>query len=330
MKKTVVSLSALLILTSFSVASGGSARASRGSLYLVINSGRQLDIYDPVLQKKTGSIATGDGPVKAALSPDGRLLAVTQKENLGEWPEAVRIFDMHKREVIAKVIVILTRYRKRGDAFPVFSKDSKKLYTAETETGFLNVIDTSNWKLVKKLALGVNPLNPVLSPDGKRLYVPCLYSGSVAVLDTEKDIVVDTIKIDGQPSAVAVDPAGKVIYVADRLNNNVWVMDAGTGTVVKKYVVGSAPSNLMLINAGFLYVLNTHSNTLSVIDVKKGEDVRSMGIALLPSKMAFDPESKILYVVSEDASISVVDTATNERLMSIPIDSIPTDIVFVP
>lgn len=329
MKKTLVSLSALLILASFSVADVGLGAANRGSLYLVINGTRQLDIYDPVLPKKTGSMTGGDSPVKAALSPDGKLLAVTQKETFGEWSEAVWIIDMREMKVAAKVNMTLTRYRRRGDAFPVFSKDLKKLYTAETETGFLNVIDTSNWRLVKKLALGVSPLNPSLSPDGRRLYVPCLYSGAVAVIDTEKDLVVDMIKIDGMPSAVAADPGGKLIYIADRLNNSVWVMNAGTGTVVNKYAVGSAPANLMLIN-GVLYVLNTHSNTLSVIDMKKEEDIRSIGIGLLPSKMAFDPESRMLYVVSEDSSISVVNTVNNERLKSIPIDSHPSDIVFVP
>ena len=322
MKKTIVALSALLILAWFSV-------TSAGSLYLVNSGAKHVDIYDPVLQKKTGSIAAGDGPVKAAISKDNRLLAITQTETLGEWPDAVRVFDARKGDVVAKVSIVVTRYRSRGDAFPIFSKDSKKLYTAETGTGFLNVIDTSSWKLVKKLALGSNPLNPTLSPDGKRLYVPCLYSGSVAVVDTGNDLVVDTIKIVGQPSAVAIDPAGKVIYVADMFNNNVWVMDVETGGVVKKYAVGTAPSNLILIN-GLLYVLNTHSSTLSVIDVQKGEDVRSMGIGILPSKMAFDPKSGYLYVVSEDASISVVDTANNERLKSIPTDSNPTDIVFVP
>lgn len=329
MTKTLVSLSALLIIASFPVASGGLSAADRGSLYLVSNGTRQLDIYDPVLLKKTGSMPAGESPVKAALSPDGKLLAVTQKETFGESPEAVWIFDRQKMMAAAKVDIILTRYRRRGDAFPVFSKDSKKLYTAEPETGFLNVINTSNWRLVKKLALGVNPLNPSLSPDGAKLYVPCQYSGAVAVIDTEKDLMVETIKIDGMPSAVAVEPGGKIIYVSDRLNNSVWVMDTGSGTLVNKYAVGSSPSNLMLIN-GLLYVLNTHSNTLSVIDIKKEEDVRSIGIGLLPSKMAFDPENRMLYVVSGDSSISVLNTENNERLKSIPIDSHPTDIVFVP
>lgn len=321
MKKTAVFLSALLILAPFSFASGG-------SLYLVNSGAGRVDIYDPILRKKTGSIAAGDSPVKAALSPSGGFLAVTQMENPGEWPEAVWILDMERKEAAAKVNIILTRYRKRGVAFPVFSKDSMKLYTTETETGFLNIIDTSNWKLVKKLALGFHPLRPALSPDGGRLYVPCLHSGSVAVVDTGSDLVVDTIKIDGQPSAVAIDPSGRVIYAADRLNNNVWAMDAETGAVVNSYAVGSRPEDLLLIN-GLLYVLNAHSNTLSVIDLKKGEEVKSMGIGLLPSMMAFDQINKTLYVVSEDLSVSVVDTTKNERQKSMPIDSIPTDIVFL-
>ena len=214
MRKEIVMLSAFFILAMFSIASGG-------SLYLVNSGAGRVDIYDTVLRKKTGSIAAGGSPVKAAPSPDGGFLAVTQKENFGEWPEAVWILDMKKGEVSHRVNIILTRYRKRGEAFPVFSRDSRKLYTAETGTGFLNVIDTSNYKLVKKLSLGAHPLNPVPSPDGKRLYVPCLYSGAVAVVDTGQDLVVDKIKIDGQPSAVAADPGGKLIYVADRLNNNV-------------------------------------------------------------------------------------------------------------
>lgn len=329
MRKKTAAACALIPVCLFAYAHAGGPENGKGVLYLVNHESREIRVVDPDLKKKVGAMAAGLSPLMVAASRDGRLLAVTQKEDLGEWPEAVLIIDREKGGVIAGVNIYVTRYRVRGDSFPVFSMDSKKLYTAESGTGFLNVIDTSDWKLVKKLAVGVSPVRPALSPDGKRLYVPCPYSAEVAVVDTDEDLVVGSIKIDGEPSAIAFGPEGAV-YVADRRNNRVVEFDPSGQRVERVFITGSSPEAMALVNNSLLFVMNRKSGDLSVIDLGLGEEVKRMAVAPLPLIMAYDPGARRLYVAPEDASISVVDTENLTRLKSIPLDATPTDMVFAP
>lgn len=305
-----------------------------GLLYAVNTTLKRVGIYDPELLKRIGTIQAGEFPLSIAISPDGEWIAVGNHMSYQTGRlDAVWIIERRSGEVTRRIDIYRTHLRyqeKKGEAFLLFSTDGKKLYAVDSATRFLDVIRTSDWRFIKKVALGIYPMNPLLSPDGKRLYIPNLYSRDISIIDTERDEVVDSLKIDGTPSAVALGEDGKTLYITDMENHRVLFLDILSRSVTKEISVGTAPRNLILPDGRFLYVLNTYSNSLSIIDVITKEYVKTLGAAILPKRMAFDPSGKKLFVASEDAGIGVVDIVKQKPLTSIPTDGAAADIVFAP
>lgn len=306
-------------------ASGGQG----GILYVVHTVPNTVSIFDPELMKLMRTISVGLEPLSVAVSPDARWLAVSHRVGGEERPDIIWIIDREKEEVAGKVEIYLTRYRERGESYLLFSIDGGKLYAVEGGTGFLDVVRTSDWRLIKKVSLGIHPQNPLLSNDGKRLYVPNLYSKEILIVDTEKDVVVDSLKIDGLPSAIALSEDEKTLYIADAENHRVIFIDAASRNVIKTVSVGTFPQNIILAE-GFLYVLNTYSNSISVIDIETKQNIKTLPGGILPKNMAYDPKNKRLYVVSNDASVSVIDTVGKRPLKSIATDITPSGVVFAP
>lgn len=299
----------------------------RGLLYGVLTVPNAVDIYDPQQLREVGRILVGKSPMNIAISNDRKWLAVSHRVGL----DVIWIIDRKKREVVHKVAIYLTRYRQRGEIFLLFSQNGEKLYAVDSKTGFLDIISASNWKLVKKVALGDHPQNPILSPDGRLLYIPNLYSRDVTIVDTEQDIVVDSLKIDGFPSAVALSAKGKTIYVADRRNHRVLFIDSASRNIIKEIPVGTAPIYLALSSKKFLYVLNMLSHTLNIINTIKKETIKTLSAGVLPTKMTFNSDGKRLFIASAaNSSIGVLDTKKQESLKSIPTDITPAGLVFVP
>jgi len=267
----------------------------RGLLYVVHIVPKTVGIFtpDPESSKMVGTIPVGNVPLNIAISPNGKWLAVSHREPSGETPDVVWIIAGGKKEVVRKIDIYLTRYRERGEIFLLFSNDGEKLYVVDSFTRFLDVIRTSDWRLIKKVTLGIHPQNPLLSRDGRNLYVPNLYSREILIIDVEKDKVVDSVKVQGLPSAVALSRDEKTLYIADAENHRVIFIDTTSRGVIKTVSVGSSPQNIILAD-GFLYVLNTYSNTLSIIDTRTRENIKNIGIGILPQKMTYDPNGKRL------------------------------------
>lgn len=319
-----------VVLTIFVLFTGIPARGQEsGMLYVVNTRPGSVGIYDVSNSKMLGRIQVGELPLDIALSPDGRWFAVSHRLTDGENADFVWIIDREKGEVVRKIDIPVTRYREHEKGFLLFSRDGKKLYVVDSGAGFLDVVRTSDWRLVKKVKLGIRPQNPVLSANGQRLYVPCLYSRKVFIVDTGKDAVTDYIAVDGLPSAIALSPDEATAYVADMENHSVLFIDLKERRVVKAVAVGTAPGNLISLDGRFLYVLNTYSNSLSVVDIAAKENIKTLAGGILPRRLAFDTEMKMLYIVSQDAGVIVVDVAAHKQLGGVATDITPAGIVFV-
>ncbi|MFQ5901014.1 MAG: YncE family protein [Thermodesulfobacteriota bacterium] len=320
-------ISIIVVLMMIGVARPASVVGARGGvLYVAFTVPGRLDIYDTSSKKKMGAIVVGQKPFDLALSPDQKWLAVSHLE---EW-DLIWIINRVTEEVVRKISIPYTRYRRRGETYLMFSPEGDRLYVVDSSIRFLNVITTSDWKLVKKIPLGIQPGPPVLSPDGRRLYVPNLYSHEIMVIDTITDDVIDSLKIEGYPSSVTPGPKGKLLYITDKENNRVVVYDLSVRKVTTTIAVGIEPMNSLIPDGRYLYVLNTFSRNLSIIDTTINENVKTIPIGIIPKKMTLDTDRERLYVVSEAASVEVVDVKTWKQLKSIATDITPSGIVFVP
>ncbi len=158
----------------------------------------------------TASAKVGYRPYAAALSPDGRTLAVS---NLGG--ESVSLLDPSD---------LSERMRVTVGSHPnemVWGKDGR-LFVANAGSNSVSVIvgtrvmETIKTSLDPKDLVGSTPDALALSPDGKRLYVANADNNDVAVIDTSNakaSRVLGFLPTGWYPSALAIAPDGRTLYV---------------------------------------------------------------------------------------------------------------------
>ena len=187
----------------------GLASGRDGSLYSV-------NINTDTVYKLTGSPRTvaasakvGYGPYAAALSPDGRTLAVS---NWGG--KSVSLLDTDTLKETARVSV---------GSHPnemVWGRDGR-LFVANSGSNSVSVVRGD--QVTETVKTSLSPTDPVgstpdalaLSPDGRRLYVANADNNDVAVIDVSRHAseVLGFIPTGWYPSALAIAPDGRTLYV---------------------------------------------------------------------------------------------------------------------
>jgi YVTN family beta-propeller protein len=113
-----------------------------------------------------------------------------------------------------------------GPTAVVASKDGQNLYVANTEANQVMVVDLSQGKVSRSIALPAKPTGMVLSPDGAVLYVTCAAPKSkVCVVDVKSGRVQHSIRAGHTAMSPVISPDGKKLYVCNRFDNNVLVVD---------------------------------------------------------------------------------------------------------
>ncbi|MPZ19934.1 MAG: beta-propeller fold lactonase family protein [Luteitalea sp.] len=226
-------------------------------------------------------LESGSDPEEFDLSPDGRLLYISNEDKaeasildtasgkiikalpVGEEPEGVTtspdgsvvyvtsegdhgvaVIDTAKAEVIANVPVGL---RPRDSAF--LPDGSKAYVTLENEAG-VAVVDPRSHKKIKTIKLGAPTLRPMaiaLSPDAAEAYVSTGRGGQVVVFDTASDEVTASFEVGERPWGIAVSPDGRYLYTANGPSNDVSVVDLAKRTVIKKIEVGDRPWGVITV-----------------------------------------------------------------------------------
>jgi len=156
------------------------------------------------------SVKVGDRPYAAALSPDGRTLAVS---NMGDG--TVSLLDSAN---------LSERTRVPVGSQPnelAWSRDGR-LFVANAGSNSVSVIlngavtETVKTSLSPADPLGSTPDALAVSPDGRRLYVANGDNNDVAVIDTsvpKRSRVLGFIPTGWYPSALALAPNGRTLYI---------------------------------------------------------------------------------------------------------------------
>jgi YVTN family beta-propeller protein len=290
---------------------------------VVIPAGRQIPL-------------PGLRPQALALSPDGRLLAVS-----GKTSELV-ILNPATGEIRQRVEL-----------------PSEDLRETRLEITSLNVLDPD-----VKGQLSYTGL--VFSPDGRRLYVSNV-NGSLKAFSVGRDSEVrpsHTIPLPAAgaprreeeiPAGLAVSPDGRKLFVCGNLSNRLLEIDPETGLVFRTFAVGVAPYDVVLAG-GKAYVSNwggrrpgpgaitgpagrgtevrvdaamriASEGSVSVIDLKAGAVTKDILVHLHSSALALSPDGR--YLVCANAAsdnLSVIDTRTDEVVETIWAKASPADL----
>jgi len=156
------------------------------------------------------SAKVGSRPYAAALSPDGKTLAVS---SMGE--DTVTLLDASN---------LSKRTQVKVGSQPnelVWGKDGR-LFVANAGSNSVSIV--SNGAVTETIKTSLSPTDPTgstpdaltVSPDGKRLYVANADNNDVAVVDTSKlksSRILGFIPTGWYPSALALAPDGRTLYI---------------------------------------------------------------------------------------------------------------------
>jgi len=158
----------------------------------------------------------------------------------------------------------------------VLNTDQNRLYVSIPSVNQITVIDTSTWKTLGNIDVGMKPGRIALQHDGKYLWVG-------------NDVTT---------------------------NSGVTVLDTTTLKVATQLPTGAGPHEIAFSDDDeHAFVTNKQDGTLTIIDTRKLARVKDLKIGPQPIAVAVSSLSKALYVANEeDGSIAVVDPARLEIL----------------
>ena len=279
-------------------------------------------------------VPLGEKPFGAALSPDGKYLAVS---NDGMHTQSLSLLDATTHATLQHIDYSGTQALFIG---LVWSQDGSKLYAAAGGNNKIRVYSFSDGKLTEgtpiTMPAGSFPAGITLSADGGRLYVADNGSGKVSQIDTSTGAVLASTGTGPNPYTVGLSADGSTAYVSNWGTNTVSVLDASTLSARATITVGSHPT-AMVRNpvTKDLYVAVTDTDTIAVIKPNATTVSRYISLApydkapvgTSPEGMDVSKDGRTLYVANAgNNDVAAVDLAKNRVKGLIPTGWYPTTV----
>jgi YVTN family beta-propeller protein len=264
------------------------------------------------------SLPLGDLPLNMAVSPSGKMLAVT---NNGQSDQSIQLIDTESQVVL--------------DSLPVgkawiglsFSEDSKALYASGGNDNWILRLDVSNKRLIPSdtLVIGqpwperISPAGIALDDKRQLLYAVTTEDNSLYVIDIASKEVVERYSLGAEGYTCLLSPDKKTLYISCWGCNKVELFDTDTRQFTGSIPVGDNPNDMCLNKDGsYLFVANANDNSVSVIDLKNRKVIETLNAALYPdaltgsttNSVALSVDEKTLYIANADNNcIAVFDVS---------------------
>ncbi len=275
----------------------------------------------------------GDLPLQIALSPDGKLMAVTCN---GVGTQKLQLFRTSDAVQLSEVEIPKAWY---GLAF---SKDGKKLFASGGNDNLVAIYKIENQRLVRdgQIVLGktwdegekICPTGLALDEANHRLFAATKEDNSLYVCDLRSRKVEQKIPLGREGYSVLVSSKQNEVYVSLWGAKKVLVFDKNTLAQKVEIAVGDQPNEMILNKKqDLLLVANSHDNSVSVVDLPSRKTLEVLNCALFPdapngsttNSLTFSEDGERLYVANADNNcLAVFDT--EERGESRPLGFIPT------
>ena len=205
----------------------------------------------------------------------------------------------------------------------------EKLFVSMPLINQIAVVDTSTWKVVANIDVGVKPARVRLQPDARYLWVGN-DGGGVTVIDTT------TLK------AVAQIPTGKGHHEIDFSNNNrfAFITNEEDGTLsvvdiqklskVKDLNVGAPAGSIAFSALGnALYVVNGAEGSIAVVDTRSQQIATRIQMKPGIKNVRFAPGGRWGFVPNpKENVVYVFDASTNRLAHTISVDKGPDQVAF--
>src|SRR6185437_13851793 len=273
-----------------------SARAASGGGYQIFVSNEKsgdVTVIDGGDFKVTDTITVGKRPRGIHASPDGRLVYVALSGTPIEPPPKL---DAHGNPIFAKghdddddnakadkaadglgiVDVAQKKFLRKIPAgsdpeqFAV-SKDGKRIYISNEDTGTATVLDAVTGKIVTFVPVGREPEGAGVRPDGKIFYITCETAGDVFAIDAESAKVIGHFRVHPRPRSIDFLPDGSRAFVSSESVGELNVIDSVNQSLLKVITLpkGSRPMTVKVSPDGSkVYVSTGRGGTVCAVDAK--------------------------------------------------------------
>ncbi|MBN1559324.1 beta-propeller fold lactonase family protein [candidate division KSB1 bacterium] len=263
------------------------------------------------------SLPLGDLPLNIAVSPSGKMLAVT---NNGQSDQSIQLIDVDEQALVDSLPV--------GKAWIglTFSDDGKSLYASGGNDNWILKLDVDNrLHPLDTLRIGepwpekIAPAGIALDDDRKVLYTVTTENNSLYVIDIDAKKEVQRFPLGGEGYTCLLSPDRKILYISCWGCDKVQMFDTESRQFAGSIDVGDNPNDMCLSKDGsHLFVANANDNSISVIDLKQRRVIEVLNAALYPealpgattNSVALSENGKTLYIANADNNcIAVFDVS---------------------
>ena len=256
-----------------------------------------------------GSMVTlGDLPLNAALSSDGRYIAVT---NNGESIQTIQLIDAKTHTLLC------TKEIDKSWLGLKFSGDGKYLYASGGNDNRILKYAVRNNRLViadsillgKKWPEKICPTGIDIDDKAGKLYVVTKENNSLYVIDLATKLIRKQLALGAEAYTCVLSPDRNLLYISIWGDGKLFVYDTKQEIITDSIVVGRNPNDICVTKNGrYVFVANSVDNTVSVIDATTRKVIETLNAALYPdapsgsttNSVALSGDNKTLYIANAD------------------------------
>ncbi len=275
------------------------------------------------------TVAVGEGPHEAAISPDGLwgVVTVYGQQTPGNQ---LAIVDMARGEVVR--LVDLGDYRRphdvvflpgsssrvavtseasrnvvvadiargtveanvgtqaQGSHMLALAADGRTLFTANIPAGSVSQLDLTARSFVREIAVAPVTEGIAITPDGSEVWVGSNQAGTVSIIDVANGSVVATIDDLGVPYRIAISPDGRWAVIPDPQGNRVHIADVAGRRVVATVDGMTSPRGTDIApDNRTAFVTSGPEGAVYVIDLVTREIIARHGVGISPDGVGWGP-----------------------------------------
>lgn len=323
------------------------APARAGMLVVANQQGASATIVNTATMQTIATLAVGNGPHEAAVSPDGRWAVVTNYGDSKAAGNSLSVIDLAALPLPAVTRTIdLGQYTRPHGA--AFIRDGRKLVVTSEAAQKLVIVDFASGKVDTALATNARGSHMVaVRRDGKKAWTANIGDGSVTEFDLETMRTVRSLQAAPNDEGIATTPGGVLIWVGSNSAKTVTIIDTEKGATVGTLTGFGAPYRIGISRTGrvavvcdptanklWLYEIGTN-RSLATIDLAKEKSivVPAGGVpgqeGAGPEGVTFDPIADVAYITMHGTNqVIAVDLNTYKVLGAGPVGAGPDGIAF--
>lgn len=250
--------------------------------------------------------ATANGATSIALSPDGRIAYVTNRND-----HSISVIDVIQG---VPLTVIPLAYEPLGIAIAPDGATGVVTYWLDSRIQFF---DALTYTLGNELPLPSGPFDAAYSADGTELWVSDYFHNSVSVVDVATETNETVITGLGFVEGISLSPDGATFWVGNA-GGTVYALDAATRAVVGSVAAGTFIVDVVISPSGLrAYAADNSNDSIVFLDIADRTAPTVLFSVTLPgatSGIDIAPDGSVVYAtvtMSSEGRLMAYDLATD-------------------